>query len=149
MTQSKKRSRILRGAMVAGTLLLGAVVVYPCASELLPMGTGSLEYSREWSARLRTLQSAGQAQSMSPEVRVRTFSNGDWLAIVSANSHGNPWGGTVVTKDNHGVVRSFYGHVCGQADTGYGSKTLDDVYRRLDHSYADAPGKASPAHQPH
>lgn len=121
-------------------VLLGGLVLYPCVAELLPMGTGSLEYAHDWSARLRSVQSVEEAQTRYPEVRARKFSNGDWILVVSANSHGNPWGGTVVTKDNHGVVRSFYGHVCGRVNVGFDSESLDDVYRELDYYYASTLG---------
>jgi hypothetical protein len=59
--------------------------------------------------------------------------------LVSANSHGNPWGGTVVTKDSDGQVRTFYGHVCGHADIGMETKSLADVYRRFSTSYGPTP----------
>ena len=42
------------------------------------------------------------------------FPNGDWLAMAYANSHNTWGGGTVVTRDNKGVIRVFFGHVCGR-----------------------------------
>lgn len=121
-------------------LIVGGFIAYPFVIGMLPMGTGSLEYAREWSARLRKVDSVAQAQREYPSSRSRTFANGDWIVVVSDNSHGNPWGGTVVTRDSHGVIRTLYGHVCLRADLGRESKSLDDVYRALDRAYSDKPG---------
>jgi hypothetical protein len=103
------------------------------------MGTGSLEYAQLWSKRFQALRSIQQAHATYPEVRSRTFPNGEWIFLVSANSHRNPWGGTVVTKDSHGQVHTFFGHVCGHADTGMETKSLADVYRRFSGSYGSTP----------
>ena len=113
MAQAGKQKRFVRVVLTVCAVLLSGLVLYPCAAGLLPMGTGSTEYASEWSARLQALNSIEQAQSLYPEIRGRSLANGDWILVVSSNSHGNPWGGTVVTKDNHGLVRAFYGHVCG------------------------------------
>ncbi len=117
--------------------LFGLVVVTVVVPSCLPMGDGSPRYARKWSTRLAEVSSPQQARELYDQAGVREFTNGDWLVWVSDNSHGNPWGGTVVTKDNRSGVRAFYGHVCGRAFVH--GDTLEDAYRYLDDFYGSSP----------
>jgi hypothetical protein len=136
--RQEPRSTLRKLALVPVVLLAG-VVVYPLVLELLPMGSGSVKYSRLWRGRFVDLSAVQAARSAFPQVRAREFENGEWILLVSDNSHGDPWGGTVVTKDSKGEVKTFYGHVCGRADTGSESKSLSDVYRVLSKRYGTTP----------
>ncbi len=121
-------------AVLLCLFVLGVLLAVPSC---LPMGDGSPRYARKWSARLAEVSSSQQARERYDQAGVREFTNGDWLVWVSDNSHGNPWGGTVVTRDNRGVVRAFYGHVCGRAFVH--GDTLEDAYRYLDDFYGTSP----------
>lgn len=57
------------------------------------------------------------------------FPNGDWLAMAYRSSHNTWGGGTVVTRDNAGHIRVFFGHVCGQPQA-FG-ESLEEVYASL------------------
>jgi hypothetical protein len=78
-----------------------------------------------------------EARERYAQAGVREFTNGDWLVWVSDNSHANPWGGTVVTRDNRNAVRAFYGHVCGR--TFVHGDSLTEAYRALEASYGSSP----------
>ena len=58
-----------------------------------------------------------------------TFTNGGWIVLRSANSHGDISGGTVVTHDSKGATRVFFGHVCG-SETLRGA-TLEQAYSNV------------------
>ena len=60
---------------------------------------------------------------------LRSFSNGDWMVLHACDSHTDPNGGIMVTKDNRGAIRIFYGHVCGH-ETIFGAN-LEKAYRRF------------------
>lgn len=78
-----------------------------------PMGEGSPRYARKWMARLASIESVAQAARELPEAVTHRFEDGEWVVGVCKDSHGSPWGGTIVVKDSRGEVRAFFGHVCG------------------------------------
>ncbi len=119
------KKTIIRIVIGLVLLLLLAFFVIPC----LPMGEGSAHYARKWTERLDPIESPADARAQFGNVAVLELTNGEWVVWVSANSHGNPWGGTVVTKDCRGDTRSFYGHVCGGAHLH--GETIDEVYTSL------------------
>jgi hypothetical protein len=57
------------------------------------------------------------------------FPDGDWLAMAYADSHNTWGGGTVVTRDNTGRIRVFFGHVCGRPFAE--GESLEEVYAYL------------------
>ena len=57
------------------------------------------------------------------------FPNGDWLAMAYRSSHNTWGGGTVVTRDDAGHIRVFFGHVCGRPQAF--SESLEEVYACL------------------
>jgi hypothetical protein len=66
-----------------------------------------------------------------PDALIVSFPDGKWIACAYRDSHYG-WGrggGTVVSRDSDGVVRVFFGHVCGEP-RGYG-KTLEEFYANL------------------
>lgn len=74
-------------------------------------GTGSTWLARRWVRRFQDIKSAQEA-SAKYKVAQRDFADGSWIFGVAVGSHGNPWGGTVVTRDSTGQTRVFFGHVC-------------------------------------
>lgn len=103
-------------------------------------GEGSLHHARLWKQRLLDCNSPTEVRaaficinddvptgsitidSKGPNLNVidkayaliYEFEKGDWIAVAYANSHGkNPAGGTVVLRDSNGIIRVYFGHVCG------------------------------------
>jgi hypothetical protein len=134
--------KVLKWTALAVVTILVLWITVP---SLLPMGKGSVSYARRWKQRLdacRTLNDVtnrfecldvtGQSIGCSTTgnmLVLLTFTNGDWIVMRNANSHYDPWGGTVVTHDNTGTTRVFFGHVCG-GETLSGL-SLQEVYSNL------------------
>jgi hypothetical protein len=93
---------------------------------------GSPRYAKRWKSNFATVDSPQVAKSQFDDVGVKQFENGDWVLIVSADSHSSFWGGTVVTKDSTGRVRAFFGHVCG-----HGAMVPFSNAKSLDEYFAD------------
>jgi hypothetical protein len=109
--RTSNRTRIIVACVLG---LLAAAVIAPA----FMIGSGSESDASAWAERFRTIDTLEQARATYPSVEARTFEHGEWIIWVSTNSHGNPWGGTVVTKDSRGRVRAFY---CGWG-TGLGTE---------------------------
>lgn len=124
------RARLRKVALLPVVLLVLAALALPA----LPLGTGSENYARRWSERFGSVSSIRAARAAFPEVGSRDFENGEWIFFVSDDSHGDPWGGTVVAKDSRGDVRAFYGHVCGHVQLG-DARSLNETYQLLSESY--------------
>jgi len=116
------------------------------------MGSGSYKYARRWKAQLLACQSLDDVKQQfncfeitsggtmvdvtavepgRPHALIASFPDGKWVACAYADSHwgSRAGGGTVVSRDSDGVVRVFFGHVCGDP-RGYG-KTLEEFYANL------------------
>jgi len=119
------------------------------------IGTGSYKYAKQWKDKLTTCNSLDDVRKQFNCGRYRAnpggsytfirdpntfkkdntwallydFPNGDWIAIAYANSHNTWGGGTVVTRDNKGTIRVFFGHVCGRPHV-FG-QSLEDIYARF------------------
>lgn len=65
-------------------------------------------------------------QSSKLRVEILEFTNGDWFACASVNSHGNLAGGLLVSRDSRHRTRIYFGHVCGTARIW--AQDLDEVY---------------------
>lgn len=104
------------------------------------LGTGSIEHARLWRDKLATCNSLDDVRKefncgswqYTPEgsctyVRdpntykegntwalLYDLPNGDWCAMAYGSSHNTWGGGTVVTRDDTGAIRVFFGHVCGK-----------------------------------
>ena len=126
------RKTKVRIALVAGAILLGC----PCAffgswgAAIAGSDSGSPELAAEWREKLTPIDSLETAKA---RALTEQFPNGEWVAWLSADSHGI-WirgGGTVVIKDSRGQIRAFFGHVCGSFSPPFGSNSLDDFYTRM------------------
>jgi hypothetical protein len=98
------------------------------------MGNGSRWLARRWTSRLESVNSLQDAERRG--LMCRKFADGSWLCGIVADSHGNPWGGTVVTKDSNGRARVYFGHVCGPAGVlgpalACSSNSLAEAYSNL------------------
>ena len=121
-------------------------------------GTGSYKYAKIWKDKLSTCNSLDdvrqqfncgrwQANQNGSYTYIKDpntfkegntwallydFPNGDWIAMAYASSHGAWGGGTVVTRDNTGSIRVFFGHVCGRPVSR--GESLEEVYASFDGS---------------
>lgn len=140
-------SKILKWTALAAVVLVWAY--FGLTFVLINFFTfeGSTWYARKWKQRFDAcstltditnrfeyLDVTGQnIGASSSRLTLLTFSNKDWLVMRCANSHGKPWGGTLVTRDNTGKTRVFFGHVCGSATLR--GNSLNEAYSNLT-SYA-------------
>ena len=120
-----------------------AFIALSIAATVLPMGKGSMRYARKWTQRLEQYVSLADVtngfeyldvtgtpgRGWDGDLTLLTFTNGNWVVLNTANSHANPWGGTMVTRDSTGRTRVFFGHVCG-GETLRGD-SLDEAYSNL------------------
>lgn len=106
----------------------------------LVMGEGSPRYARKWMARLSEVSSFKEAKERWPGLFERTLPSGESVFGIADNSHGNPFGGTVVMRDSNGKVSAYFGHVCGVNGIGAyvhpkRSPDLKSLYGALDHAF--------------
>ena len=116
--------------------------------------SGSEEYARKWKTQLLACHSLDEVKrhfncfviestpdgalrrrevsdvvSGQPRALLKNFPDGQWIACAHADSHSEPGGGTIVSRDSSGEVHVFFGHVCGhlwaQGDM------LEEFYRSL------------------
>jgi hypothetical protein len=118
------------------------------------MGAGSYEYARQWRRQLLACQSledvkqhfncfvmewsAGgggtrvevtETVAGRPHALLKSFPDGRWIACAHADSHGEPGGGTIVSRDSSGEIHIFFGHVCGRLYAR--GETLEEFYASL------------------
>lgn len=150
--RSKKKRRLIIGALAG--LLLVSFLAWPVDAPF-KMGLGSSWYAQRWKARLLACQSLDDVKQRfnciesvvdeggshtvpvtkprvgRPHALIAGFSDGKWIACAYRDSHGGRGlgGGTVVSRDSDGVVRVFFGHVCGDP-RGYG-RTVEEFYANL------------------
>jgi hypothetical protein len=106
-------------------------------------GEGHPSDARKWRTLLEPIPDLDACERGHPEltsspsfVKIR-FPNGEWVFGVASDSHA--WfdnrGGTVVLKDSRGLIRVFFGHVCGAGSPMYSysgqAKSLDEFYTTL------------------
>ena len=103
-----------------------ALLIIP---SLLPMGDGSMRYAKKWYKRLDSIQTVEQAVNDYPSIKYLNLTNEQWIVWTGQNSHGNPFGGTIVTHDSQGDTRVFFGHVCGAPRLG--GESLEQVYTNI------------------
>lgn len=104
------KQRITRIAIAVVVILVVAAVAIP-----MIMGDGSAWLARRWVKRFADVNSVAEAVQRHKVAR-REFPDGSWIFGIAVGSHGNPFGGTVVTKDSTGQTRVFFGHVCTGAE---------------------------------
>ena len=116
------------------------------------LGTGSYKHAKLWKEKLSTCNSLDDVRQQFNCGRYRAnpggfytyirdpntfkdgntwallydFPNGDWIAMTYANSHNTWGGGTVVTRDNTGDIKIFFGHVCGTPPSH--GESLEELY---------------------
>lgn len=75
---------------------------------------GSAELASEWHTLLSKFADPDTASAGNERIWVIRCDNGEWMFGLAQGSHGiwKRGGGTVVTKDSNGDIRSFRGHVC-------------------------------------
>jgi hypothetical protein len=137
---------VKRGVKWILRVVLGLIIAFIALSILVPMlsmGKGSMRYARKWTQRLDECVTLADVtnrfeyldvtgtpgRGWGGDLTLLTFTNGDWVVLNTANSHGNPWGGTMITRDSTGRTRVFFGHVCG-GETLRGD-SLDAAYSNL------------------
>lgn len=103
------------------------------------MGAGSYEHAPQWRIPLLACHSLEEVQQHfncfvieewlgggggtrvqvtevvtgRPQALWKSFPDGRWIACAHADSHGEPGGGTIVSRDSTGEVQVLFGHVCG------------------------------------
>ena len=138
--------------IIGPALLLAFVLLI--ASMHPSMGAGSRRYARQWRTQLLACNSLDEVKQHfncliferspggggtkirvtetvtgRPSALLKDFPDGRWIACAHADSHSEPGGGTIVSRDSSGEVHVFFGHVCGNV-IAYGD-TLDEFYRSL------------------
>ena len=122
------------------------------------LGTGSYKHAKLWKDKLSTCNSLDDVRQQFNCGRYRAnpggsytyirdpntvkdgntwallydFPNSDWIAMAYASSHNTWGGGTVVTRDNTGNIRVFFGHVCGRPFSR--GESLEEIYATLNGS---------------
>ncbi len=81
---------------------------------LIPDGSGSEAYAREWSAKFKDINSFEEARKRYPGIDFFYYPDDSWVFGVCKNSHGHIDGGTIVIKDSNGKISCYFGHVCGE-----------------------------------
>ncbi|MCK5708070.1 MAG: hypothetical protein KAI43_10495 [Candidatus Aureabacteria bacterium] len=125
--------KIRRSILITFAIAIWLVVFLLIFSVFAPMGTGSKRFANKWAKKFEFINTLEEAKTEYSWLKFRKFENGDWIFGVSSDSHSNPWGGTIVTKDSNGQIRCFFGHVCGSGFlrvifTLTQPKTLDEIY---------------------
>ena len=131
----RTRPSLRRILLVLLALFLSTLAVLSVFA--LSMGTGSTWRAGVWKDRLASVTSPEDARRKFDCVETLRFSDGTWMILAAESSHGDPFGGTVVAKDSHGVIRAFYGHVCGSSLVK--SDTLPGAWQTLERHYATSP----------
>jgi hypothetical protein len=135
--------KILKWTLLAAVALVWGYFILTFVLINFFMFDGSMWYARKWKQRFDacstladitnrfeyldvTGQNIGTTSSM---LTLLTFSNDNWLVMRCSNSHGTPWGGTVVTRDSTAKTRVFFGHVCGSMTLR--GNSLEEAYSNL------------------
>lgn len=97
---------------------------------------GSPELASAWRKLLSEFGDPNSAASANERIWVIHCENGEWMFGLAQGSHGiwKRGGGTVVTKDSNGDLRSYRGHVCWPAGSpfrGCSTENLASVYQSI------------------
>jgi hypothetical protein len=98
---------------------------------------GSPELASEWRQLLSEFRDPNSAVDANERIWVIQCDNDEWMFGLAQGSHGiwKHGGGTVVTKDSNGELRSYRGHVCwpsGSPFRGCSTENLANVYEQID-----------------
>lgn len=121
-------------SLVAAGLLLLILIAFVYLKFFAVSNKGSVELALKYSSLLSDYNDPTSVSLSNEDIWVINCDNGEWMMGMSKDSHGG-WrrgGGTVVTKDSSGVVRSYYGHVCGGFPfRGYPTESLAVLYENI------------------
>jgi len=134
-TNTNRFLRIL-GIFVAVLVLPFALFFGFWVASSLGSSQGSLELASEWRTLLSRFADPDTASTNNERIWVIRCDNGEWMFGLAQGSHGiwKRGGGTVVTKDSNGDIRSFRGHVCwssGSPFRGCHTGNLATVYKEI------------------
>ena len=147
--------KILTWIVTAVSLLVAAsFFVLPYFARVGGLRSGSEKYAREWKAQLLACHSLDEVKQHfncfviesrpegsihmvrvtqtvkgRPSALLKSFPDGQWIACAHADSHSEPGGGTIVSRDSSGEVHVFFGHVCGHVFAR--GETLEEFYASL------------------
>lgn len=135
-------------------LVLAFFLGVPRLARVGGLRSGSEEYAREWKAQLLACQSLDEVKQHfncfiiegradgavmwvpvtetvkgRPRALLKSFPDGRWIACAHADSHSEPGGGTIVSRDSTGEIHVFFGHVWGNLSVR--GETPEEFYRRL------------------
>jgi hypothetical protein len=90
---------------------------------------GSPKLASEWSHQLSGFTDPDAAVASNEGIWVIRCENGEWMFGLAQGSHGiwRRGGGTVVTKDSNGALRSYRGHVCRSTGTPFWGSPTEDL----------------------
>ncbi len=119
-------------------LFFGLWMASSCGSD-----RGSPELASRWRILLSEFSDPNSAVATNERVWVIHCENGEWMFGLAQGSHGiwKRGGGTVVTKDSNGDLRSYRGHVCwpnGSPFRGCSTENLTTVYEAIINSGFEA-----------
>jgi hypothetical protein len=132
-----KSKKVIRWILY-GCAFLSAVVCAFCVSGIVILGgrsSGSNSLAAEWRDQLSQHADPEKAQAVIPEIVTLRFRNGEWVFGLSKDSHGM-WrrgGGTLVVRDSRGLIRVFFGHVCGSGHLGEYERDIPSLEAYYDH----------------
>ena len=104
--------------------ILGIIVILMLIVPAMTMGSGSPWLARRWMKQFSKVHDIATAKD-DAKLFAHEFPDGSWLCGKTSPSHGNPWGGTIVTKDSSGAVRVFFGHVCAGGELALAIRNED------------------------
>jgi hypothetical protein len=132
-------------------LVVGVFLGMPRLARVGGLRCGSDEHARKWRTQLLACHSLEEVKQYfncfviegtaggggttvrvtetvkgRPRALLKSFPDGRWIVCAHADSHGEPGGGTIVSRDSSGEVHMFFGHVCGNLYAR--GETLEEFY---------------------
>ena len=134
-----RTKRLLRITVVLVIVVFNPITVFLGSWYASSGGSdrGYPELAAEWRSLLGRFEEPDSASAENKRIWVIHCDNGEWIFGVAQGSHGlwRRGGGTVVTKDSNGDMRSCRGHVCSPYGSPFeecASADLAAVYKEID-----------------
>ena len=134
----KSTWRLLRNTAIFAVICASPIVIFFGVWVVGAGGSddGSPELAAEWRELLSTFPDPDTATEADERIWMIQCDNGEWLFGLAQCSHG-AWrcgGGTVVTKDSDGELRSFCGHVCASVGSPFPgpAEDLPALYQQIE-----------------
>ena len=124
------RRFLKRGAIVIAALATPVVAFFGLwFASSAGSDRGSPKLASEWSLQLSEFTDPDAAVASNERVWVIRCENGEWMFGLAQGSHGiwRRGGGTVVTKDSNGDLRTYRGHVCWSTGTPFRGTSTEDL----------------------